>query len=84
MSGLSCATFPELCLHLRYLHLHKHSKRIRTKTSPPITPPRIIPRLLFLPVGVAELEFVVENAELVDVEVVELVDETLVEFVTTK
>ena len=51
-------------------------------------PPRIPPRLLFLPagmgVGVAELELVVEDAEVVDVEVVKLVDEALIEFGTTK
>ena len=84
MSGLSCAIFPELFLRLRYLH--KHSKRMWNKTTPPIMPPRIPPMLLLLPVGagVAEPEFVVEDEEVVDVEVVKLVDEALVEFGTTK
>lgn len=81
---MNCATFPELFLRLRYLH--KHSKKMRNKTTPPITPPRIPPRLLFLPVGVgvgvAESEFVIEDAEVVDVEVVKLVDEDPVEFAT--
>ena len=85
MCGLNCAIFPELFLRLRYLH--KHSKRTRNKITPPIAPPRIPPRLLFLPVvvgvGVAEPEFVVEDAEVVDVEAVKLVDEAFVVFVTT-
>lgn len=34
--------------------------------------------------GVAEPEFVIEDVEVVGVEVVKLVDEALVEFVTTK
>ena len=86
MSGLNCATFPVLFLRLQYLH--KQSKRMRNKTTPPITPPRISPKLLFLPVsvgvGVAEPEFVVKDEEVVDVEDVKLVDEALVEFVTAK
>ena len=59
---LSFAPFPDFVARIRYLA--KHNKRMENRTTPPVTPPKIPPRLRL---GVAELEFVVEDEELVDI-----------------